>query len=429
MKEEKLSQKITGHLRRLWSESGRGRWLVALSGGADSTSLLLACHKAGIPVEAAHCNFHLRGEESMRDSRFAENLCRKLDIPITVKDFDVTASMLKGESVEMACRRLRYQFFNELMAEKGIRRLAVGHNADDNAETLFLNLLRGSGVKGLKGMEEKSAAAVRPLLRFRRHELLEYLSENNQDYINDSTNNESLYRRNFLRNEVFPLLESRWEGFHSAVARSLDNLRRENRIVEHFLTETLRSHSTLLPWKVIREFPDPQTLIYRFIAPFGGTPLLAEEIARHALSPSSGKRWETSHEIQFISSTKGLKVLNKLDGDMKIPPVVWEKVNYDTHPMQMVRSASIHTIYLPFGPDSYEWIPANRTLSISPIGMRGSQKVWKVLKDAGISVPEREKFAVLIEKESGEPIWLPGVKRSRHHLLTGNETEFYHIHP
>ena len=302
-----ITGKIREAVRTLWKESGEGSWLVAVSGGADSTALLLACRNAGIPTEAVHCNFNLRGEESIRDRDFVVRLCGSLGIHLNVQEFDVGLEARKGESTEMTCRRIRYDLFHSLRKTLGCSRIAIAHNSDDNAETLFLNLLRGSGSKGLMGMRASSPALVRPLLEFSRTDILKFLEQQGRDYIIDSTNLESDYRRNFIRNDIFPLIESRWEGFRSAVRKTQSILGRENKIVEYYIAQALDGHGDLLPWKTIREFPDPETLIWRFIEPYGGTPTLASEISRHAQHPHPGKRW-TYRRLTLLSTRPGLKI-------------------------------------------------------------------------------------------------------------------------
>ena len=182
--------------------------LVALSGGADSVALLRALHEAGCHSHAAHCNFHLRGDESMRDEQFVRDLCARLEIPLTVKDFDVAAwQQAHGGSVEMACRELRYAWFEQERERLQCSVIAVAHHADDQIETFFLNLLRGTGIKGLTGMSRLSGHIWRPLLVVSRQDILDYLFEIGQGYVTDSTNAQNDYRRNRLRNIVLPIVE------------------------------------------------------------------------------------------------------------------------------------------------------------------------------------------------------------------------------
>ena len=134
-----------------------------------------------------------------------------MEVELLVKDFDVEKYMSdnKGTSTEMACRSLRYEWFFKIAEELQADRIVTGHNADDNIETLFLNLMRGSGTTGLKGMLPDNGKIWRPLLNFHRKDIEEYLEEKNLQFITDSSNLSSDYRRNYLRNEIFPMLRKR----------------------------------------------------------------------------------------------------------------------------------------------------------------------------------------------------------------------------
>lgn len=181
--------------------------LVALSGGADSVSLLIVLQTLGFRVEAAHCNFHLRGSESLRDEMFCRDLCERLQVPLHVVDFQTKKeAQANGESIEMAARRLRYAWFETLRKERQLDKIAVGHHRDDNIETLLLNLVRGTGIRGLTGMAFERDRIIRPFLNVSRETLLRFLQRRKQDYVTDSTNADTSYKRNFVRNRLLPLL-------------------------------------------------------------------------------------------------------------------------------------------------------------------------------------------------------------------------------
>ena len=182
--------------------------LVALSGGADSVAMLRMLHQQGVEIAALHCNFHLRGEESDRDENFVSDLCQKLDIPLYIKHFDTRSFAAEHHiSIEMAARELRYAWFEEMRQELGAEDIAVAHHRDDQAETVLLNLIRGTGLRGLAGMHERSGHIVRPLLHMSRQDILDYLSQIGQEYITDSTNLERDALRNRIRLDVIPLLQ------------------------------------------------------------------------------------------------------------------------------------------------------------------------------------------------------------------------------
>lgn len=189
------------------------RLLVALSGGADSVALLRLAAEAKAAGAAAHCNFRLRGEESDRDERFVRTLCQRLGVRLFVRRFDTAAqAAASGESIEMAARRLRYGWFRTLCKQERLTGVAVAHHRDDNAETFLLNLLRGTGLKGLTGMRrdrtENGLRIVRPLLDLPKRDILDYLEALGQDYVADSTNADPHYRRNLIRHEILPLLHT-----------------------------------------------------------------------------------------------------------------------------------------------------------------------------------------------------------------------------
>ncbi len=294
----------------LW-HAGVNRVVAGVSGGADSTALLLALKSAGVDVVAIHCNFHLRGEESMRDQRAVEELCRKCDVALRIVDFDVEGyrGSKKGVSVEMACRELRYERFYEIMEEVSADRIAIAHNSDDNVETLLMNLLRGSGVTGLRAMLPDTGVLVRPLLDISREEIEKYLQEKGEKFVVDSSNLMSDYRRNFLRNEVIPLLERRWKGVRKTISTSIENLRGEESVLK-WAEKELLPEGKFLPMQSIFDAPDRFWLIYRFASRYGATRDVALEILdvfekKGGKQTIVGKSWK-SGQGKLIFKMKGL---------------------------------------------------------------------------------------------------------------------------
>lgn len=212
-------------------------YLVALSGGADSVCLLLTLLEQGRVGAAAHCNFHLRGEESNRDEAFVRKLCSEKNVPLYVAHFDTErVAAQSGESIEMAARRLRYAWFEQLIKQHGYEGVAVGHHQEDNAETLLLNLVRGTGLQGLQGMQPLSRkqgfCIYRPLLTYTKADILQYLTERGQTYVTDSTNADTHYRRNKIRHEVLPLLQTMNPQVVSALNQTAQHLTEVNRVYE-----------------------------------------------------------------------------------------------------------------------------------------------------------------------------------------------------
>ena len=189
----------------------RGKYIIALSGGADSVSLLLVLKhlesEFGITLEAAHCNFHLRGDESLRDEQFCQQLCRRLHVPLHLVHFDTHAyADLHHVSIEMAARDLRYAYFENLRRDIDAQDICVAHHRDDSVETVLLNLVRGTGLRGLRGIQPRNGNIIRPLLSLSREDVVQYLHALGESYVTDSTNLHNDVKRNKIRLNVIPLL-------------------------------------------------------------------------------------------------------------------------------------------------------------------------------------------------------------------------------
>ncbi len=203
-----LPRTVEKTIRKHTLLSAHDKVLVALSGGADSVALLRVMHDLGYPTEALHCNFHLRGEESDRDEKFVTALCHERDIPLFIRHFDTQGYARKKKvSLEMAARELRYAWFEEMWQQRNAHAICVAHHQKDQAETLLLNLIRGTGIRGLTGMHYQNGHIIRPLLDATKEDVEAYLHAIQQDWVDDSTNFERDALRNRIRLDVLPLLQ------------------------------------------------------------------------------------------------------------------------------------------------------------------------------------------------------------------------------
>ena len=253
------------------------RVLVALSGGPDSVALLCLLQELGYDVAAAHCNFRLRGEESEGDERFVRELCRRRGVELHVTAFDTAdEAARRGVSIEMAARDLRYAYFNRLVEEEGYDVIAVAHHRDDNVETLLLNLLRGTGVKGLTGMRYVHGRVVRPLLDVGRQDLLDYLSQMGQTYVTDHTNLETLYKRNKIRRQLLPLMREINPSIDATLQATIGRLAEVDEWCEATLPEALRSvelppldgAERCLSLPDLMRLPSPHLLLFHCLHPY-----------------------------------------------------------------------------------------------------------------------------------------------------------------
>ncbi|MDE5639648.1 MAG: tRNA lysidine(34) synthetase TilS [Odoribacter sp.] len=278
-------------------------FIIAVSGGADSIALLHAFRFLNLKIAALHCNFHLRGEESDRDEQFVRHFCDNYGIEVSVQHFDTKSyAREKGISIEMAARELRYTWFQEMKQKKQMDYIVTGHQADDVAETLFINLCRGTGIKGVGGIKPVNGDILRPLLPCSREEILLYLKNNQLDFRNDSSNESLDFMRNIIRHKIIPVckeinpsflntLRENCKAFREAgalYAYSIEQLRKE--VVEYKTDEILIHISKTM------ETPAPNALLFELLQPYGFNKHQVSDILNSHLA-SPGKIFESKDYI------------------------------------------------------------------------------------------------------------------------------------
>ena len=315
--------------------------LLAISGGIDSMCMadIFVRRYPSECLAVAHCNFNLRGEESDGDESSVRRWAEEHGVRIHVKSFDTKGFAAEhGVSIEMAARELRYRWFAELCESEGYAEVAVAHNANDNAETLILNLLRGSGMKGLTGMssvsdlpysKDHSVKLVRPLLDMTRKQIEGYALANGVKYRDDSTNFSSEYKRNMLRNEVFPVFEK----VNPSVVRTLNREMGYFTEADEIVADWCRSESAGLVKDGRISYADLLSrkhwryLLYHILEPYGfnSSTLASLEDLLASDRTVSGKRFE-SKGYAVLTERDGLrickdvrKVMSEPTGDVTMP--------------------------------------------------------------------------------------------------------------
>lgn len=404
------------------------RVITGVSGGADSMALLLALHHIGIEIYAVHCNFHLRGEESRRDMEHVREFCEKISVPLLVRDFNVEKYIEShGGSIEMACRELRYSYFFEQMTQKSADRICVAHTADDQAETVLLNLMRGAGVSGIRGMLEDTGKILRPLLGMSRREIENYLARNGVEYVTDSTNLSSDYRRNFLRNQIIPLLRTRWPEATRAICRTASNMRNDERMLDLFeesLTGSYRDNH--LPSSLISGTSAADWLIRRFVIRHDPASEVWREISRTLSSDTlqTGKQWRLRTGVITLERD-GLEFCPTAHEGQK--QIITERFVMEGKLMPRVRSAPLTELWCDLSADDLIFRAPVTGDRIKTLGSSGSSLVSKIMKDAKLSFSGKRDVIVAESRKTGEIIWVEGLKRSRLNLITP-ETEIVYRH-
>lgn len=279
-------------------------YLVALSGGADSVALLLVLKELGYSIEAVHCNFHLRGEESLRDEQYCKGLCEREDIPLHIAHFDTKEyADLHKVSIEMAARDLRYKYFFQLKDDLQAAAICVGHHKEDSVETILINLLRGTGLSGMMGISPDANSIIRPLLSVSRQEIEQYLEERKVNYVTDSTNMIDDVVRNKIRLNIIPLLQEINPSVNDAILTTAQHLTDANIILQDSLEKTVNKgvlqtrESIKIDLSVVKSFPVPTYFLFHVLKPLGFTTTQIEEIGRHT-DGQTGQIWtSTTHEL------------------------------------------------------------------------------------------------------------------------------------
>ncbi|MDD3064149.1 MAG: tRNA lysidine(34) synthetase TilS [Massilibacteroides sp.] len=275
--------------------------IVGLSGGADSVALLKVLCDLGYHCFAAHCNFHLRDEESDRDEAFACAFSESMDIPFYKTDFETLRyAREKRLSVEMAARELRYDWFETLRVELGAQAIAIAHHEQDNVETVLLNLVRGTGIKGLIGMQPRNGYVVRPLLTVKKQEILDWLCLNHLDYVTDSSNLSDTFTRNFLRLDIVPLLEKINPSVSEAIVRMAENLTDAELLYRYALKgllEEIREEGEGFRIESIQHAPAPKTVLYELLQPYGFNRSVVQNIYQSFAEESGKVFYSATHRL------------------------------------------------------------------------------------------------------------------------------------
>ena len=395
--------------------------LVALSGGADSVALLRILLSLGYTCECSHCNFHLRGLESDRDESFVRQLCEEHSIPLHVTHFDTSAYAKEHHlSIEMAARELRYEWFEQIRKEIGASVIAVAHHRGDSVETFLLNLMRGAGINGLKGIPVKNGYIVRPLLSVSREGILDYLQSIKQDYVTDSTNLEDEYMRNKIRLNILPLMKEVNPSVMETIQETTFRLSEVAGIYQQDRMEAIAHKVTFLSPEMFRisltdilEDVAPISFLHEVLSPKGFNASQIRDIFRSLSSSQSGKRFFTT-EWEVLRDREYLWIQKKGSSQL-IPELIIEEIERtpsfviprDKHIACLDADLLNHPLTI------RKWEKGDKFI---PLGMNGKKKVSDYLTDKKFSLFQKENQYVVC---SGEDIvWLVNERSDHRYRIT-----------
>lgn len=401
--------------------------VVALSAGADSVALLAVLTALGYECTAAHCNFHLRGDESMRDMHHADAVTAHLGVDLCVKDFDVDARRrATGESVEMACRTLRYEWFDELIDRLGAKAVAVGHHREDSTETFFINLLRGSGIGGLCGISPRQGHVVRPLLGCSRDEIENYLVRRGIGWVDDSTNAGDDFLRNRIRHHLLPLLNSLCPAGTDGVRRSMAFLAENRDFFDRAVARRAQSYTDAatgdIDMHALALDPDAGLLLFEMLRPEGFSRRQTDDMIAAAgrdggVFVSGDIRRDLDHGILRHARAATAPAPGCVDVTLLrdiLAPVRIEISRHDVSHFKPERSPNV--IYIDEralqGSPRWQLRPWKRGDRLDPYGLDGSKLVSDIFAQHKLSAADKEKTWLLWRDDT--PVWVIGLRASRH---------------
>ena len=386
-------------------------------------------NKLGYAISLAHCNFLLRGTESNLDQDFVEKLAQKLSISIFTKKFDTTKFAKESkQSIQIAARNLRYQWFNALVKEHHFDFIVTGHHADDNLETFLINLTRGTGLEGFLGIPPVNNNIVRPMLVFSRNEIETYAKENFIDWREDQSNATTKYSRNKIRHQVIPALKEINPNLLYSFSKTLKNLEESTQIINDRIvevaTEIIEVEGKIIKFNIskMQQLPNPKAYLYQLLKEYNFT------------------EWNDVYQLLFGQS--GKKIVSKTHCLVKnrefllLSPILENQKNTDlftvNHPSEIITNpiylaikeveefsvSNKNTIYVAkelvqFPLVLRKWQHGD---SFYPAGMQGKKKLSKYFKDEKMSVLEKEQIWLLCNKNE-DIIWVIN-KRQDSRFLT-----------
>lgn len=384
-----------------------------------------------IRLAISHCNFHLRGDESDADEAFVREWASARGVEYFSNDFD-TVSFARGNgvSIEMAARELRYRWFDSLCLEHGFAGVCVAHNANDNAETLMLNLLRGTGLGGVCGMEEigrnpyGASTVFRPLLQYSRAEILAYASERGLSFRTDSTNADSDVKRNLLRNVVFPQLEKINPSFIATLVRDMAHFRQARDIVDDFLKDDMEALSgDEIDISRLKGRPHWQFLLFSSLQRRGFSPAVTASLT--ALLESDrivgGKRFDGSACNVVTTSSK----LIFSTADVPATEPVVELLQW-TEGMSPKTERGVILMDADALPGQLRFRPWRNGDYLFPIGLNGKKKVSDLLTDLKYDV-SRKKGALVVEGRGSHVLAVVGERIDASVKITPSTRRVYRI--
>lgn len=422
-----LLEKLSDQLKEHSGFAPSNRFLLATSGGVDSVVLCDLFYKMGLPFCIAHCNFQLRGEESERDEQFVKSLGEKYDKEVFIKKFETKEYVAeKKVSVQVAARELRYGWFRQLAFDEGRASLIVtAHHADDNIETVVMNFFRGTGLRGLTGMDVDFNAIFRPLLPFRKKEILDYAQQNDLAFVEDSSNESSNYTRNYFRNELLPAVKKVFPETEENILKNMERLREVQQVYDDAIISHKKSlieqkgNEQHIPVLKLKKTASYKTILWEIIKEKNYTAGQLEEVIK--LMDCDTGSYIDSDVYRIIKNRKWLIITTKHSAESDeviIVDAATKNIQFGNKQFKMERVSSSN-FQIPTSTDTACVSAKEMTFPLLlrkvkqgdyfyPLGMKKKKKISRFFIDQKLSKTEKENVWVL--ETNKKIIWVVGYR-------------------
>lgn len=428
-------QSFTDYIGQHELFEGNNRVLLTVSGGKDSVLMAHFFKQAGFNFGIAHCNFGLRGSESVRDEHFVHTLAALLEVPIYVQHFETKAYAAAAHiSTQMAARELRYQWFEELRLAHGYDYIATAHHQDDAVETILLNLVRGTGIAGLHGILPKRDSLIRPILFLSRKGIEDLVAENNFEFVEDSSNASNSYARNKLRLDVIPLLKQINPNLEQTFEQNIRRFAETEQVLQQQVAQLRaaiceeKQQGVYFSRNKIAALQPKQLLLFELLKVYGFTEAVTAEILEAENKQSGTSFYSLSHRLTIDREALIVSRMSKAEDHQHVmihsadleAELAGRKIEIRYAAIVSFEKdrdkAFVDADRLIFPLVLRNWQQGDRFM---PLGMRNFKKLSDFFIDQKVPLPEKENIPILING-NGEIVWIAGLRQDNRYKVTGS---------
>jgi len=419
--------------------------ILAVSGGIDSVVMAALYHQAGLQFSIAHCSFNLRGAESDQDELFVKNLAEYYQVPSFFKSFDTLKFANRNKlSVQMAARQLRYTWFEELVSKENYHSYATAHHLDDQIETFFINMLRGTGISGLHGILSRQGNLIHPLMFAYRNEIIEFAKQNNLKYREDSSNIKTIYTRNKIRHDLLPIIEDINPAYKNVITENIYRFQQAEIIYNEKITEEIskvfikNGESDRIDIKKLLLLKPHETYLYEMLKPYHFNYADVKDIIS-SLKGIAGKQFfSDSHRLikdrdfliiekrKFEDQSKDTSVLiSENDLNIEFPVKLKLKIIAKDPSFKIpsdIGIACLDLSKLSFPLKIRKWEKGDY---FYPLGMKQKKLLSDFFIDNKFSIIEKENTWLLLSGQ--DIIWIIGYRIDERYKISGKTTKIYQL--